>query len=673
MPPPPSVSPPSSRRPWRWLNLILLLLALASVLAWFHLIAPGLPTEPPHTIHSAAQSPAPHVQIVSELHTELNGQTREVRLPYFVTQGQSGLLTVHWHIHLPEHSREWMVPGLLVPQPVQGMRLSINNEVFYELPSSSDSVWLSWYRPVLIQIPPYLLNTQGPTPLLIEQTGHLRGWFMAPLMLGELSELRPYYDGFHFISQTLTITSNVLSILAGLFLLSIGLRSLHPAYSYSGLAAIVWGVLFSLALIHALPAEWWWTWRLALYFLTGLLIYSVSLFMLHAFDALPGRRTHLAMLAYLQLGWILFAFGGARIEGFLDIYWTGLAVLIYVVSAGVVIIRAWRLKQYRRVLPVLAHWAFTSATAFHDYTLQAGDVLWKTADTGTMDFWQFVFSQHIYLADLALPTFVIMAFFLLTRDHLEKTRNTLLHERRLNQLRQDILNDIHDGVGARLNLMLWDLRLNGLPSAAELESELQRCTDEMRFAIQPPGATAQTLEYLLGNLCKRLQISGQQLGIELSYQEFGQASPGLSSTAGHELYKACQECLSNALRHSQASRIEVSLHHQGDELLLHIRDNGRGIAHWDNLSQRQTMARADAMGLKSLRSRFAGLGGSVHIQSGPEGTLMSFRLSSQVTSRHRHSLREVLPLHPWIQSFQRLQQIALRGWARISAARRSKS
>ena len=221
-------------------------------------------------------------------------------------------------------------------------------------------------------------------------------------------------------------------------------------------------------------------------------------------------------------------------------------------------------------------------------------------------------------------------------------------------MRQDILNDIHDGVGALLNLMLWDLRLNGLPSATVLESELQRCADEMRFAIQPPGATAQTLEHLLGKLCERLQHSCRPLGIELSFREIGHPSPELSSTAGHELYKACQESLSNALRHSQASRIAVELRHIDTDLQLTICDNGQGIPHWNNSTQQQAQIRPDALGLKSLHARFKGLGGQVHIQSGDVGTCIVLTLPARASSRHR--LLETLPQHPWVLSLHKLRQ-----------------
>ena len=562
--------------------------------------------------------------------SEGGGQAPQpVRLPHFVQQPGSVLRTVHWSFELPDALGRQHIPGLLIPQPIQGMILRVGGRVIYELPVSDSETLRAWYRPVLVQIPPELLQTDGgPAVLAISQTGHLRGWFMAPILSGPLHHLRPYYDGFQFLSQTLSITSNVLSALAGLFLLWIGWRSGNRPYWFSGCTSLIWSLLFAVALTQELPTEAWFTWRLVLYAMTGGLIYCVCMFLLHYFEQAPPQAVQLAMLVLLNVGWVVFAIVGRASEAWLDTAWVAIAILVYIVVALKVMVRAARQGQFRRLTPVLAHWGLTTVTAAHDYVLQAGAPVaqWLDADS---PLWHSLVMQHIYLCHLTLPGFVVMALWLLTQDHLRKTREKLQHERHLRQVREAIVHDIHDGVGARLNLLLWGLRMRGVPAAQTLEEELQRCIEEMRFAIQPGHTSAITLSQVLGQLCERLNTGNHQGGAQVVFEEWGEPDPALRADVARDLYKAAQECLSNALRHGQATRVRLQLRHHPGEVELLLEDNGQGIVDWDNERQRQWPERPRSLGLKSLQARIAGRQGHVHITSGPTGTCVRLTLDAQ--------------------------------------------
>ncbi len=68
-------------------------------------------------------------------------------------------------------------------------------------------------------------------------------------------------------------------------------------------------------------------------------------------------------------------------------------------------------------------------------------------------------------------------------------------------------------------------------------------------------------------------------------------------------YRVACEAISNALRHADPQRIDVTLEQRAGALLLAVADDGRGIAE----------PAADSTGLESMRARAELLGGRLQI------------------------------------------------------------
>jgi two-component system sensor kinase FixL len=93
-----------------------------------------------------------------------------------------------------------------------------------------------------------------------------------------------------------------------------------------------------------------------------------------------------------------------------------------------------------------------------------------------------------------------------------------------------------------------------------------------------------------------------------------------NTTATH-LYRIAQEALHNALRHSQADQIQVSLSQQDGQIILEVRDNGVGI---DPAASRRATATAGGMGLRTMDYRAGMIGGVLRVERNePKGTLVS--------------------------------------------------
>jgi signal transduction histidine kinase len=75
--------------------------------------------------------------------------------------------------------------------------------------------------------------------------------------------------------------------------------------------------------------------------------------------------------------------------------------------------------------------------------------------------------------------------------------------------------------------------------------------------------------------------------------------------AEHALYYVCSEALTNAMKHARASRIDIDLRSDGDDLVETIADDGVGGAD------------ASGSGLQGLADRLAARGGRLRVDSPP--------------------------------------------------------
>lgn len=92
------------------------------------------------------------------------------------------------------------------------------------------------------------------------------------------------------------------------------------------------------------------------------------------------------------------------------------------------------------------------------------------------------------------------------------------------------------------------------------------------------------------------------------------------------LFLAIKEALHNILRHSQASTASLRIHCQRHEMVVVIRDDGRGFD--------TATGDGSGNGLPNMRRRVAEAGGTLHIESKPGvGTLLEFRIPMQAPAR----------------------------------------
>lgn len=172
--------------------------------------------------------------------------------------------------------------------------------------------------------------------------------------------------------------------------------------------------------------------------------------------------------------------------------------------------------------------------------------------------------------------------------------------------------DIHDGPQQRLVTLAMDLsrvrrQLSKDPQAADASlaeaiTQTRETLDELRTlsrGIAPPILTDRGLAPALAALAARAIIP-----VELDVAVDQRYPAAIENT----VYFVVAEALANAAKHSQASKIVVSLRQNDDMLLLLVADDGQGGAHV-----------AKGHGLAGLADRLRAVDGDLTVQSPAEG------------------------------------------------------
>ncbi len=179
--------------------------------------------------------------------------------------------------------------------------------------------------------------------------------------------------------------------------------------------------------------------------------------------------------------------------------------------------------------------------------------------------------------------------------------------------RARVARDLHDQVNQSLTGVLLRLEAARASAPPALESELvetsalaHRAMDELLTVARQLRPTA------LDDLGLKAAIAGQieQLGqgdAEAELEVDGDLT-GLDPDVQLVIYRVSQEALGNAVRHSGAAKIRVSLKRRDGEVVLTVKDDGTGF----------TFAEATSgLGLGGMRERAILVSGDLQIESRP--------------------------------------------------------
>lgn len=184
-----------------------------------------------------------------------------------------------------------------------------------------------------------------------------------------------------------------------------------------------------------------------------------------------------------------------------------------------------------------------------------------------------------------------------------------------------ISRDLHDGIIQGLYavaLSLEDVPDIMIDDPADAAARVDRAIDrlntsigEIRSFIMDLGTEAEDVAFgarLAGLIDELLLTSGGRILVDHDLRGAIGIDGSLSMETSSQLLQIAREALSNAIRHSRASRVELSFRVDGDRAILAVQDDGQGF---DINAPR----RAGHLGLANLQDRAASLGGTVEIDS----------------------------------------------------------
>ncbi|MFS4096505.1 GAF domain-containing sensor histidine kinase [Streptomyces sp. AF1A] len=195
--------------------------------------------------------------------------------------------------------------------------------------------------------------------------------------------------------------------------------------------------------------------------------------------------------------------------------------------------------------------------------------------------------------------------------------------------RSRLAHELHDAVSQKL----FSLRLTAQAAAALVDRDPGRAkvelhqvaalaaeaADELRAAVVELRPAALDEDGLVATLRTQTQVLDRAHTARVTFTSSGfRALPAAQEEA---MLRVAQEALHNALRHSDAGRVEVSLARRGGGAVLRVTDDGTGF-------DPEAVRRAGRhLGLVSMRDRASGVGGTLTVESAPgKGTTIELEV-----------------------------------------------
>jgi signal transduction histidine kinase len=521
--------------------------------------------------------------------------------------------------------------SILFGRLANGGTVYLNGKMVAAIPLDSETRHVHWRRPHLVNLPNEFLRA-GENRVLVFTSYGTGVHGIGEIDVGPTAELQPEYGSEFFVSHTLRWISLLLTCLLAIGFAALWFRRRSESlFGLLSLIAAFWALRSLDFAFESLPADLrLWT-RAAFY--VGMAAFTALATITMWRQAGRQRRSAEAGLVVLAaLGPLLLALAGDTFDITAGPVWQ--AVMLGALGVGLAaLVRHAMTTPTFLIKSIVLAIGIALAAAVHDYLVYVGVLPYGSAE----------------LLNIATPVLLIalgaalIDRFVRSLAEVEKTNTELesrIHEReqllkrnfdRLReservkasaQERQRIMQDMHDGLGSQLlsSLMLVE---RGALSNEQVAQILRESIDDMRLAIDALAAEDSDLLSALGNMRFRMEPRLKAAGMELQWDARGLPEEvDIDPDAVLPVLRIVQEALTNAIKHSRARAVRVTLgvDHDGDSQWLSIRitDNGRGLAANNTGSGR---------GMLNMRNRAGKIGALLKVETVPgAGTMILLRL-----------------------------------------------
>lgn len=190
---------------------------------------------------------------------------------------------------------------------------------------------------------------------------------------------------------------------------------------------------------------------------------------------------------------------------------------------------------------------------------------------------------------------------------------------RLQEQRLSISKDLHDNIGSHLTFIISSIDTlrkfmeNSEPKISErlgyMSSFAKETIRELRdtiWAMNRPNISIEDLKSRIANFIESANQATTQTALSFTDEADDDNELLFNSKAGMNIYRILQEAVNNALKHADATRVDIGFAQQGDEIQMRIADNGKGF------DKQETH---EGNGLQNMKARAGALEGTLHIST----------------------------------------------------------
>jgi signal transduction histidine kinase len=182
--------------------------------------------------------------------------------------------------------------------------------------------------------------------------------------------------------------------------------------------------------------------------------------------------------------------------------------------------------------------------------------------------------------------------------------------------RQRVANELHDDLGGlmaavklQFNALAGKDKKGNLESFVKTELLIDEAYGKIRAIAHAKNSGLMAKKGLLQAVTQMAEKISVVDGVHISVLDYG-LETRLENSVELTLFRIIQELITNVIKHTEATEVNIHITNHGESLNILVEDNGKGF-------EVKNMATNKGMGLRSIDKRIASLNGSLDIESAP--------------------------------------------------------